>query len=146
VKPTGKGQPASGVHRQVEDHSRVFRDLVLGFVKIHVLYHASLGPIYGAKMSVELERHGYRMSWGTLYPLLHNFERDGLLVREERIVRGKVRKYYKITDLGQRILEEARRLAVELVTEIVMPGEEAGATEEDTTVMAVPNHEAAGER
>lgn len=106
------------VHTVVEDHSRVFRDLALGFVKIHVLYHASLGAIYGAKISTELERHGYRMSWGTLYPLLHSFERDGLLVREDRIVRGKVRKYYEITELGQRILQEARRLAVELVGEI----------------------------
>jgi DNA-binding PadR family transcriptional regulator len=115
------GSTVSEVHRGVEDHSRVFRDLVLGFVKIHVLYHASLGPVYGAKISGELERHGYRMSWGTLYPLLHNFERQGLLVREQRIVRGKVRKYYEITDLGRRILEEARRLSVELVSEIAAP-------------------------
>jgi DNA-binding PadR family transcriptional regulator len=118
VKAVETPQSIAEVHSRVEDHSRVFRDLVLGFVKIHVLYHASLGPIYGARISVELERHGYRMSWGTLYPLLHNFEREGLLVREERVVRGKVRKYYQMTDLGKRILGDARKLAVELVTEI----------------------------
>lgn len=139
MKPSETGQPINDIHQRVEDHSRVFRDLVLGFVKIHVLYHASRGPVYGAKMSVELERHGYRMSWGTLYPLLHNFEREGLLVREERTVRGKVRKYYEITSLGQVILDEARRLAVELATEI-------GCADPDGPVMAEPNRTASGDR
>src|SRR4051794_35772336 len=53
-------RPRSEPHELVEDHSRVFRDLALGFVKIHVLYHASVQAVYGAKISTELERHGYR--------------------------------------------------------------------------------------
>ncbi len=109
---------ADEVHETVETHSRVFRDLMLGFVRIHVLYHASAEPIYGAGISIELEEHGYRLSWGTLYPLLHNLTAEGFLEREERVVSGKVRKYYRITPLGRVALREAGNKALELVNEI----------------------------
>jgi PadR family transcriptional regulator, regulatory protein PadR len=111
---TATGEP----HESVEKHSRVFRDLMLGFVRIHVLHHASAEPIYGSGISGELERHGYRLSWGTLYPLLHNLTAEGFLEREERVVSGKVRKYYRITPLGRRALHEAGNKALELVNEI----------------------------
>jgi PadR family transcriptional regulator PadR len=109
---------ANQVHETVEKHSKVFRDLMLGFVRIHVLHHAALEPLYGAGISAELERHGYRLSWGTLYPLLHHLESEGFLTREDRVVEGKVRKYYEITDLGLVALGEARNKAQELVREI----------------------------
>lgn len=110
---------AMAVHNTVEEHSKLFRDLLLGFVKIHVLYHASQGAVYGVGITEELEKHGYRLSPGTLYPLLHNLEAGNLLVREERIVGGKVRKYYYITPLGQRLLDEARTKLTELVDEVM---------------------------
>jgi len=47
------------------------------------------------------------MSPGTLYPLLHSMESSGLLEMEEKTVKGKIRKYYKITSLGADVLEEA---------------------------------------
>lgn len=109
---------ADEVHETVETHSKMFRDLMLGFVRLHVLHHANDGEIYGSGISAELERHGYRLSWGTLYPLLHNLTDEGFLEREDRVVNGKVRKYYAITPLGRRALREARRKALELVNEI----------------------------
>src|SRR5262245_53288450 len=99
---------ADAVHTTVETHSKMFRDLMLGFIRVHVLHHANKEPIYGSGISAELEQHGYRLSWGTLYPLLHNLTAEGFLAREERVVEGKVRKYYKITPLGRRALKEAR--------------------------------------
>ena len=105
-------------HETVEAHSKMFRDLMLGFVRIHVLHHANIEPIYGSGISAELERHGYRLSWGTLYPLLHNLTADGFLAREDRVVEGKVRKYYQITPLGRRALQGARDKALRLVNEI----------------------------
>lgn len=110
---------AEDVHETVELHSKMFRDLMLGFVRVHVLHHASTEAIYGSGISAELEHHGYRLSWGTLYPLLHNLTDEGFLDREEVVVNGKVRKYYTITPLGRRALEEARLKALELVNEIV---------------------------
>ncbi|NIK61443.1 PadR family transcriptional regulator [Kribbella shirazensis] len=113
-----KAKPMT-VHGTVEEHSKLFRDLLLGFVKIHVLHHASLGAVYGVGIAAELETHGYKLSPGTLYPLLHNLEASSLLVREDRIVEGKVRKYYYITPLGQQVLDEARGKLVELVDEVL---------------------------
>ncbi len=97
----------------------MLRDFFLGFVKIHVLHHAAQEPVYGLAMIEELRRHGYEVSPGTIYPLLHGLETDGYLAREERVVGGKVRKYYTITDEGRAALAEARVKIAELTHEVV---------------------------
>jgi len=97
----------------------MIRDFFLGVIKIHLLHHAAEGPIYGAAMIEELRRHGYDLSPGTLYPILHGLERSGYLIHEERVVGGKVRKYYAITEEGRAALAEAREKIVELVGEVV---------------------------
>ncbi len=96
----------------------ILRKFFLGFIQIHILYHAKKEPFYGAWMIEELYEHGYDMSPGTLYPLLHGMESKGVLEKEEKTVDGKVRKYYKITELGNDVLEEARKKAYELFKEI----------------------------
>ncbi len=97
---------------------KIMRKFFLGFIQIHILHHAKKEPFYGVWMIEELSEHGYDMSPGTLYPLLHNMESSGLLEKEERTVDGKIRKYYKITELGIVVLEEARKKAYELFKEI----------------------------
>jgi len=94
------------------------RDLFLGFVKLHILYHAGQQPVYGLWLKEELARHGYELSPGTLYPMLHSLEQEGLLVRGREVVQGKVRKYYRLTDSGRTALEEGRAKAIELLREI----------------------------
>jgi hypothetical protein len=56
------------------------RDLLSGFIRLHILHHAAEGELYGQWMMEELARHGYRLSPGTLYPLLHGLEKRGYLV------------------------------------------------------------------
>ena len=97
----------------------MIRDFFLGFIKIHILYHAAEGPVYGAEMARELGRHGYDISPGTLYPTLHGLEGRGYLISEERVVAGRRRKYYLITPKGQEALEEARARIAELVHEVL---------------------------
>jgi len=97
----------------------VLKDFFLGFVKIHILYHASKEPIYGVEIKKELGRHGYQLSPGTLYPTLHRLEKDGYLERQPRVVEGKARKYYIITEKGRGALEEARGKIRELVNEVL---------------------------
>jgi PadR family transcriptional regulator, regulatory protein PadR len=97
---------------------RVLRKLFLGFIQIHILHHAKTEPIYGMWMLEELREHGYTMSAGTLYPVLHTMEKEGLLAREDRLVEGKIRKYYTTTSLGAEVLDEARKKAYELFKEI----------------------------
>jgi PadR family transcriptional regulator PadR len=97
----------------------MLRDFFLGFIKIHVLHHAAHEPIYGISMIAELARHGYKLSPGTLYPLLHNLEEQGYLRREDRVVEGRVRKYYTITEQGRLALLEAKHKIAELVHEVL---------------------------
>jgi PadR family transcriptional regulator, regulatory protein PadR len=97
----------------------MLRDFFLGFIKIHVLHHAAHEPIYGVAMIAELARHGYELSPGTLYPLLHSLQEQGYLAREDRVVEGRVRKYYVITEEGSAALQEAKQKIAELVREVL---------------------------
>jgi PadR family transcriptional regulator len=97
----------------------MLRDFFLGFIKIHILHHAAHEPVFGMALIRELARHGYDLSPGTLYPVLHSLERTGYLQCEARVVEGEVRKYYTITPRGAQALEEARRKIHELVTEVL---------------------------
>ena len=98
----------------------MLKDFFLGFVKTHILYHASRGPIYGVEMLEELGRHGYRLSPGTLYPTLHRLEREGYLSVQKRVIGGKMRKYYIITEQGMVVLNEAKKKIAELVNEVLL--------------------------
>ena len=95
------------------------RELLSGFVRLHILLHAAEAPVYGTWIIEELARHGYRLSAGTLYPMLHAMERKGYLTsREER--HGKTaRRLYEATDVGREALAVAREKAVELFGELV---------------------------
>lgn len=96
------------------------REFFLGFVKIHILYHASIGPISGVEIAEELERHGYRLGPGTLYPTLRRLEAAGYLEQSSRVIGGKVRKYYTMTEAGLKVLTEARTKIRELVNEVIL--------------------------
>ena len=100
------------------DTNTMLRDFFLGFIKIHILYHAAQEPIYGLKMIRELGTHGYDLSPGTLYPILHKLEERGYLVSEKQVIEGKVRKYYAATPAGEEMLAKAYTQARELFREI----------------------------
>jgi DNA-binding PadR family transcriptional regulator len=84
------------------------RDLFTGLIRIHVLVHALHEPIFGLAMMQELNRHGYRIGPGTLYPLLHGMERSGLLKSVLKNVTGRRRRVYTITAFGNKTLARAR--------------------------------------
>ena len=96
----------------------LLHDLYLGFIRIHILYHAGKERVYGAALMEELARHGYQVGPGTLYPMLHALEEKGLLVSELEVVGGKRRRYYHITAIGADALENARAHTLELIREI----------------------------
>ena len=97
----------------------MLRDFFLGFIKVHILHHAEQEPVYGLALIHELQRHGYELSPGTLYPVLRYLEAQGYLAAEERVVQGKVRKYYSITAEGSQALIEIRPKIRELVDEVL---------------------------
>jgi len=97
----------------------VLRQFVLGFVRVHTLHHAAEEPIYGTGMIEELETHGYEMSPGTIYPILHDLEDEDLLESEKRVVDGRERKYYRATEEGRETLEEIKDKIRELTDEVL---------------------------
>jgi len=85
-----------------------FDDLLTGFIRLHILHHAAEQEIYGQWMIDELARHGYRLSPGTLYPMLHAMERKGYLTSRVQREGRTARKLYKATKLGRRGLVLAK--------------------------------------
>jgi PadR family transcriptional regulator len=99
-------------------------DLFSGdFIKLHVLHHASEQPVYGLWLIEELAEHGYRVSPGTLYPLLHSLEHGELLRSYNEVYEGKIRRYYRITAAGRRQLKKAKLQLLELMGEILSKDE-----------------------
>lgn len=95
------------------------RELYSGFIRLHVLYHAVKGPIFGLGMVEELGRHGYRISPGTLYPLLHGLEKKGYLVSRQQRNGKSIRKTYRATAQGRRALAAVQEKIRELFRELV---------------------------
>lgn len=97
---------------------QLLKDLFLGFIKVHILYHAEKELIFGQEFHNELQRHGYEISFGTLYPILHKLEIQGYLKSYKEKVNGRIRRYYEITKKGKIILKRAKIQAKELVEEL----------------------------
>ena len=96
-----------------------YRDFYSGLIRLHVLHHAVKEPIFGLGMIEELHRHGYQISPGTLYPLLHGLEKKGYLKGSE-VRNGKsLRKVYRATPLGRKALTLAKRKVRELFCELI---------------------------
>jgi PadR family transcriptional regulator, regulatory protein PadR len=95
------------------------RDLYSGMIRLHLLHHAEHEAIFGAGMAEELARHGYKISPGTLYPILHGLEKRGYLKSEEERSGRSVRRRYKITASGRHALKTAKLRVRELFGELI---------------------------
>ncbi|MQA66087.1 MAG: PadR family transcriptional regulator [Alphaproteobacteria bacterium] len=95
------------------------KDLYAGLVRLHILYHADEGPIFGLAIIEELRRHGYDLSPGTLYPMLHGLERKGYLRSRHDSAGKRARRVYRITARGRAALRDAREKVKELFGELL---------------------------
>ena len=82
----------------------ITRHFFNGFIRLHVLYHAAKEPVYGAEITEELIRHGYRLSQGTLYPTLHLLEQLGYLAGREEVVGRRREGTSRATAAGRKVL------------------------------------------
>src|ERR1700689_2307715 len=103
------------------DNRFEYRDLYSGLVRLHILHHAVEGPIFGLEMAEELARHGYPISPGTLYPLLHGLETRGYLRSVEKRNGKSMRKIYRATPVGRKALEAMKVKVGELFGELNEP-------------------------
>ena len=96
----------------------VVREFLLTFWKIHILHHAAEEQgVYGQWMLEELGRHGYRLSPGTLYPLLARMARRGW-IRAAQTERSRAPRVYRITRDGSAVLTRLRTSLGELQHEV----------------------------
>ena len=94
------------------------RDLLSGLIRLHILHHAAHEPIFGLGLIEELGRHGYRLSPGTLYPILHGLEKSAYLHSRKELVAGRQRRLYEITDAGRAALAQGKVKVWELFREL----------------------------
>jgi DNA-binding PadR family transcriptional regulator len=95
------------------------KDLYSGLIRLHVLHHACQEPIFGAGIIEELARHGYQLSPGTLYPLLHGLEEKGYLSSSEEGGGRQPRRVYRATPKGRKALASAKLKVRELFSELL---------------------------
>jgi PadR family transcriptional regulator PadR len=95
----------------------VVREFLLGFWKIHILHHAAEQGVYGQWMLEELHHHGYRLSPGTLYPMLARMAKRGWL-RATEPKRSKAARVYRLTPRGHEILKQILNSLDELYREV----------------------------
>ena len=94
------------------------RDLYSGLIRLHILHHACEDRIFGSAIIEELASHGYKLSPGTLYPLLHSLEEKGYLRSSEERDGRQRRRVYRATPKGRRVLTVAKGKVQELFSEL----------------------------
>lgn len=95
------------------------KDLYGGLIRLHILHHAAEEPIFGLGIIEELRRHGYEISAGTLYPMLHGLEKKGYLISRIERAGRRGRRIYEITKHGLVALTDARAKVKELFGELI---------------------------
>jgi DNA-binding PadR family transcriptional regulator len=90
------------------------RELLKGSTESLLLCLINSQPMYGYQIIKELEKKSngfFQFKEGTLYPALHRLEKAGLIKgRWEKLHGGQERRYYYITEKGQKAMDE--RLAI----------------------------------
>lgn len=92
---------------------KIDRSLIAGSTTLLVLSLLKDGEKYGYQMISELDRRSenvFSLREGTLYPLLHTLEKEGLIISSLKVAEsGRERKYYSLTKKGAvRLSEKAQ--------------------------------------
>jgi len=95
------------------------RHLFAGLIRLHILHHAGHSSVFGVGLMEELGRHGYKLSAGTLYPILHSMEESGLLVSRIESENGRKRRVYEATQTGKEVLQMGKDRVRELYRELL---------------------------
>ncbi|WP_088212993.1 PadR family transcriptional regulator [Shewanella sp. Shew256] len=95
------------------------KDLYGGLIRLHILHHAAEEPIFGLGIIEELRHHGYELSAGTLYPMLHRLEKKGYLTSRHKRTGRRDRRVYEITEQGRVALFDAKAKVRELFGELI---------------------------
>ena len=91
---------------------KIDKSLMTGSTTMLILKLLDSGDMYGYQMIEELERRSesvFTLKAGTLYPLLHNLEQQGMLESYDQLSESvRPRKYYRITKQGKELFQEKK--------------------------------------
>lgn len=100
----------------------VDKSLLKGNTKMLVLAIIDLGSKYGYEIIKELEAKSYGsfiLKEGTLYPILHDLEKEELIISSTyKMETNRIRKYYKITKKGKAYLYNKKKEWTEYVSKV----------------------------
>ncbi|AKH37618.1 MULTISPECIES: PadR family transcriptional regulator [Nitrosomonas] len=94
-------------------------DFYSGLIRLHILPHAAEEPIFSLGIIKELRYHGYKISTGTLYPMLHGLEKKGYFTTRHERPRCRDRRVDEITKQGRVALTDAKVKVKELFRELI---------------------------
>jgi DNA-binding PadR family transcriptional regulator len=109
----------------------VRREMVQGLVRVRILHAATYGPVSGVELSHDLAAVGHKISPGTLYPLLHQMEKAGWVKSSGKTVKGKRRRYYRLTKKGRTHFQQALAEVQQFLSGILELREWGFASEQD---------------
>jgi PadR family transcriptional regulator, regulatory protein PadR len=84
-------------------HHKMTQELRRGSLALAVLL-AFRQEHYAYSLRKQLADFGLDIDEGTLYPLVRRLEKDALLTSEWREEAGRKRRFYQLSELGQRLL------------------------------------------
>jgi len=87
-----------------------------------ILTILAIGPSHGydiAKRIQEVTADTIKPSPGSIYPVLHELAREGLVEEETTIVRGRARKIYRLTRKGMEYIAKELDLFTEIINRIL---------------------------
>lgn len=92
-----------------------------GTLPVLVLQILAAGPRHGYQIAqqIKLQSQGLLdFKEGSLYPALHTHENQGNVASYERTLNGRIRRYYKLTPKGAKLLEEGKKSWRELAAAV----------------------------
>jgi DNA-binding PadR family transcriptional regulator len=100
-----------------EEHPEFLR----GVIRLFIIQQTMQKPACGYAIRKALQQRGYDLSPGTLYPLLHAWENEGLLKSYTEHDKKRVRVHYRTTDTGKAYYAQARSAITRLMGKDVSP-------------------------
>jgi PadR family transcriptional regulator PadR len=101
---------------------KIDSNLIKGNTKMLILSIIESGNKYGYEIIKELETRSYGsfvLKEGTLYPILHDMEKEELIISSTYMMETKrIRKYYKITRKGKAYLFNKKKEWSEFVSKV----------------------------
>lgn len=112
VNSENSEKPDGGLERSASAQAQMRK----GVLELCILSILSQGDAYPTEIIDKLKDTKLVVVEGTLYPLLTRLKNTGLLgYRWEESTSGPPRKYYKLTEIGEKYLKELQLSWVDLV-------------------------------